>query len=92
MRVNFNLHNRNPSPTDECDCGEPETQVHYLLTCKKHKKERQKLVKSITDLDIPEKDISVELILEGIDIISEESNKKLFRSIQNYNKNTNRFK
>ncbi len=53
--LNENLHSRNLSESNKCQCGEVESTPHYLLNCTRHNAARKRMFTSINQLGIPEK-------------------------------------
>lgn len=76
-----------------CLCGmSPETVSHYFFGCNLYQNQRQVLFETIENvLEIEKENITLEMLLHGVDNWDIEKNKVLFDSIHNYFKSTHRF-
>jgi hypothetical protein len=88
--LNSHLADNNLVESPACRCGNWQESVkHYLLDCSEYDDQRDTLVESIEQYCYP---INTESLLYGSNEFSEEHNIELFKSVQQYILQTNRFK
>ena len=91
--LNYHLHQRNLCENPACSCGHSvEDPDHYFLFCNKYRPIRVKMINAISEMLVGSGiKISLELLLKGHQQLSEEENTKVFREVQLFISDSNRF-
>ena len=85
--LNHHLFSKNIIDSPLCICGRPETTKHYLFDCNRFNNLRQEMMQSISQLCEP----TLNALLHGVIDLSDETNRQLFITIQEYILRTKRF-
>lgn len=83
--LNADLHANHISLDDKCTCGERETAEHYLLNCSKYSNIRHNTINKITV------NVNIDILLKGCPLYSDEVNSEIFKLVQKYIHDSNRF-
>ena len=91
--LNYHLHQRNLCENPACSCGHSvEDPDHYFLFCNQYRPIRVKMINAISEMLVGSGiKISLELLLKGHQQLSEEENTKVFREVQLFIYDSNRF-
>ena len=91
--LNYHLHQRNLCENTACSCGHSvEHPDHYFLFCNQYRPIRVKMINAISEMLVGSGiKISLELLLKGHQQLSEEENTKVFREVQLFISDSNRF-
>ena len=81
------LYNKNITDSPNCQCGEPETTLHFFLKCPRYTIQRTLMVNTVSNY----RQISIKTLLFGDTSLTNDTNTAIFASVHAYILATKRF-